>query len=103
MNSLHTIGTKSSKGDFRSRVLAVVRRIPHGSVMTYAAVAADAGSPHAYRAVGSILGKNYNLAIPCHRVIRSDGSPGGYNRGLDQKINLLKSEKTIDQNFTRVK
>jgi O-6-methylguanine DNA methyltransferase len=58
-------------------------------------VAKLAGSPKAYRAVGNILNKNYDPQIPCHRVIRSDGTTGGYNRGSAQKIKILKSEKAI--------
>jgi O-6-methylguanine DNA methyltransferase len=54
-----------------------------------------AGSPKAYRAVGNILNKNYDPKIPCHRVIRVDGSTGGYNRGSAQKIKILKLEKAI--------
>jgi O-6-methylguanine DNA methyltransferase len=66
---------------FRERVLNVVARIPEGHVMTYQQVAAAAGSPRAYRAVGSIMKGNYADEIPCHRVIRSDGKVGEYNRG----------------------
>lgn len=49
--------------------------------MTYQSVAARAGNPKAARAVASIMSANYDEAIPCHRVIRSDGGLGGYNRG----------------------
>jgi O-6-methylguanine DNA methyltransferase len=58
-------------------------------------VAKLAGSPKAYRAVGNILNKNYDPQIPCHRVVRSDGTAGGYNRGSAQKVKILKSEKAI--------
>jgi len=61
--------------------------------MTYNQVAELAGSPMAYRAVGNILNKNYDSGIPCHRVIRSDGSLGGYNRGKKLKARILKKEK----------
>ena len=60
--------------------------------MTYQEVAIEAGSPRAYRVVGSIMSKNYHPSIPCHRVIRSDGQVGNYNRGKSQKITLLKQE-----------
>ncbi len=63
--------------------------------MTYKEVAQKAGQPKAYRAVGNILNKNYDSTIPCHRVIRSDGATGGYNRGTKQKIKLLKMENAI--------
>jgi O-6-methylguanine DNA methyltransferase len=77
---------------FAQQVYNIVRDIPKGSVMTYAQVAARAGSPHACRAVGTALSKNYNAAIPCHRVIRSDGTVGEYNRGTAQKKRLLQQE-----------
>lgn len=80
--------------NFANRVFEVVRNISRGELMTYREVAKAAGSPRAYRAVGNILKKNYNSKIPCHRVIRSDGSLGNYNRGRKIKINLLNQEKT---------
>lgn len=66
--------------------------IPRGETLTYQQVASRAGRPQAYRAVGNILNKNYNRSIPCHRVVRSDGKAGGYNRGAKKKIALLKKE-----------
>ena len=60
--------------------------------MTYGQVAKRAGSPRAARAVGNILNKNYNPAIPCHRVIGAGGKIGGYNRGVPAKIRRLKRE-----------
>jgi O-6-methylguanine DNA methyltransferase len=80
---------------FKSKVLKIVKNIPKGKVMTYKEIARRAGRPRAYRAVGNILSKNYNPKIPCHRVVRSDGSLGGYNRGRDQKRILLKKEGAI--------
>ena len=77
---------------FRQHVRAVVRAIPHGSTMTYTEVAAAAGNPRAARAVGAIMKTNYDQAIPCHRVVRSDGTPGGYNRGAERKRELLQEE-----------
>ncbi|PIT98168.1 MAG: 6-O-methylguanine DNA methyltransferase [Candidatus Andersenbacteria bacterium CG10_big_fil_rev_8_21_14_0_10_54_11] len=77
---------------FRRRVLAVVAAIPRGDVMSYRDVAAAAGSPGAYRAVGSVLKGNFDPAIPCHRVIRSDGKIGKYNRGAERKEQLLRRE-----------
>ena len=77
---------------FKKRVFGVVRDIPSGSVLTYKEVAARIGRPRAYRAVGNVLSKNYNNDIPCHRVIRSDGRVGGYNRGRQRKILLLRRE-----------
>jgi O-6-methylguanine DNA methyltransferase len=79
---------------FRSRVLAAVRSIPRGRVMTYKEVAAAAGRPRAFRAVGSIMKANADPAVPCHRVVRSDLRPGGYNRpgGERTKARRLASE-----------
>lgn len=77
---------------FAKAVYDVVRRIPKGQTMTYKQVARAAGRPKAYRAVGNILNKNYDPNIPCHRVIRSDGSTGGYNRDTGQKQKRLREE-----------
>lgn len=78
---------------FKEKVLEVVRKIPKGKVLTYKEVARRAGSPKASRAVGNILHNNHDPKIPCHRVIRSDGKIGGYNRGVNLKIKRLKEEK----------
>lgn len=86
----------SGTGKFTQKVLDVVGKIPKGKVLTYKEVAKRAGSPKASRAVGTILSKNYNPQIPCHRVIRSDGKVGDYNRGGPKaKLRLLKKEKAI--------
>lgn len=79
---------------FTQVVYDIVRRIPAGQTMTYKEVACATGRPKAYRAVGNILNKNYDPAIPCHRVIRSDGTTGGYNRGARKKRDLLEVEKS---------
>ena len=80
---------------FTQKVYDVVSKIPKGSTLTYKEVAKRAGSSDASRAVGNILNKNYDSTIPCHRVVRSDGKTGGYNRGVDVKIKLLKKEGAI--------
>lgn len=77
---------------FREKVLKVVARIPKGMVMSYKEVARAAGRPRACRVVGSILSKNYNPEIPCHRVVMSSGKINGYNRGIAKKKSLLKRE-----------
>lgn len=74
---------------FAERVRTVVRRIPKGKTMTYAEVAAKAGNPKAARAVGAIMRANYDESIPCHRVVRSDGSFGSYNRGGEARKRIL--------------
>lgn len=85
---------KKSK-TFADKVRDVVRKIPKGKVLTYKEVAKKAGSEKAVRAVGNILSKNFDPNIPCHRVIRSDGGMGGYNRGVKNKIAILKKEGAI--------
>ena len=77
---------------FKEKIFEIVRGIPRGAVLTYEDVAVRVGQPRAYRAVGNVLNKNYDNDIPCHRVIRSDGKIGGYNRGQARKILLLKQE-----------
>jgi O-6-methylguanine DNA methyltransferase len=81
-----------TESKFARKVFEVVKKIPKGKTMTYKIVAARTGSPRGFRAVGNILNKNYDPAIPCHRVIRSDGKLGGYNRGALRKRKILKSE-----------
>lgn len=87
---------------FRARVLAVVRKIPRGSVLSYGEVAKRAGSPRAARAVGSIMRENHNPNIPCHRVIRSDGEIGGYNGGEEMKRALLRAEGYVGEGIDNI-
>ena len=77
---------------FQRRVLAAVRRIPPGRVATYGDIAALAGSPRAWRAVGSIMRECRDPGIPCHRVIASAGGLGGYGSNLQLKRELLRAE-----------
>jgi len=64
--------------------------------MTYKQVAVKAGNPKAARAVANIMAANYDPAVPCHRVIRSDGELGGYNRGgVVAKAALLRAEGVV--------
>jgi len=84
------------KDNFKEKVYQVVKKIPPGQTMSYKEVAEKAGFPGAWRAVGNVLSKNRDYdSIPCHRVIRSDGEVGGYNRGRKKKIALLKKEGAI--------
>lgn len=81
--------------DFAKKVYAIVSKIPKGKTMTYKQVATKAGKPDAARAVGTIMSHNFNPSVPCHRVIRSDGKMGGYNRGgIEQKKLILAEERT---------
>jgi O-6-methylguanine DNA methyltransferase len=79
---------------FKEKVFEVVRKIPKGRTLTYKEVANLAGRPHAFRAVGNVLTTNFDPQIPCHRVIRSDGQSGGYNRGSSKKKQILKAESS---------
>ena len=80
----------------RDKVRAIVAKIPKGKSMTYKEVATKAGNPKAARAVGAIMRSNFNRDIPCHRVVRSNGSLGSYNRGGTlRKRELLKSEGAL--------
>ncbi len=74
---------------FSDRVKEIVKNIPKGSVMTYREVAIEAGNNKAARAVANVMAANYEPSIPCHRVIRSDGQLGGYNRGGEVKKRIL--------------
>lgn len=86
----------TSAKTFKEKVLAVVAKIPRGRTMTYKEVARRAGRPSASRAVGNFMKNNYNPKVPCHRVIRSDGGMGGYNRGgVKAKMALLRREGAI--------
>jgi O-6-methylguanine DNA methyltransferase len=85
----------TKENNFSERVRAVVRKIPAGKTMSYKEVAVAAGKPLAARAVARIMAANYDPDVPCHRVIRSDGSLGGYNRGgIEAKRAILASELT---------
>ena len=82
---------------FQWKVLAVTAKIPLGETRSYAWVAQKTGSPRAVRAVGQALRRNpYPITIPCHRVIKSDGSLGGYAGGSSaKKAKLLEMEQAI--------
>ena len=83
---------KNDNSKFKIKVYDIVKKIPKGKVLSYKEVAKRTGKPKAWRAVGSILKQNRNSQIPCHRVIRSNGKIGGYNKGISKKISLLKKE-----------
>ncbi|MBE9573089.1 MAG: MGMT family protein [Proteobacteria bacterium] len=84
----------SSYTDFEVSVLEETRKIPYGKTKTYADIAKAIGKPKAARAVGNALGKNKTpILIPCHRVVKSDGGPGGFSMGLEWKKKLLKMEE----------
>ena len=86
---------KMFSASFADHVYQIVCQIPKGKTLTYKQVAEMTGHPLAYRAVGNILNKNHDPNIPCHRVVRSDGKPGGYNGGEELKKQKLKKEGAI--------
>jgi methylated-DNA-[protein]-cysteine S-methyltransferase len=90
--------SKLSGTAFQLKVWGYLKGIPKGKVKTYKEVAKAIGKPKAFRAVANAVGKNpYPLKIPCHRVIRSDGTLGGYSGkgGIQQKRELLKLENVF--------
>jgi methylated-DNA-[protein]-cysteine S-methyltransferase len=79
---------------FARRVLEATAQIPYGSVSSYKAMAAAAGSPRGFRAAGNALGANpLPIVVPCHRVLQAGGGLGGYTGGLERKRTLLAVER----------
>lgn len=111
-----TITNRNSQiTNFRRRVIAAVRRIPPGRVATYGDIAARAGSPRAWRAVGNIMRECRDPTVPCHRVIGAGGALGGYGGrpgsprrtpapwgGVQLKRELLRAEG-LDVGMARVR
>lgn len=86
---------------FQRRALTRLRRaVPPGAVITYQALAAAVGAPNAQRAIGTTMAINpVPLYVPCHRVIRSDGTIGHYGGGVGRKLRLLRAEGfRVDRN-----
>lgn len=85
---------------FEEQVYRVVRRIPKGRTRTYRWVAEQLGDPGLARAVGNALSRNpYAPDVPCHRVIKSDGTLGGFAWGLKKKLEMLREEGALPHNF----
>lgn len=81
---------------FQRDVWKATSKIPYGQLRSYGWVAAEIGRPKAARAVGQALGANrIPIIIPCHRVLRSDGSLGGFSAGLNWKTELIDLEKAV--------
>ncbi|MDY6892723.1 MAG: methylated-DNA--[protein]-cysteine S-methyltransferase [Chloroflexota bacterium] len=82
--------------DFQKRVWDTTRGIPYGEVRSYSWVAERIGNPRAYRAVGGALARNpFSIIVPCHRVLTSGGSLGGFSGGVEMKKRLLELEAGI--------
>lgn len=85
----------SGSTDFERSVWKVVRSIPRGQTRSYGWIAKQVGLPKAARAVGNAVGKNpVPIVVPCHRVIRGDGTLGGFGGGIETKKFLLRLEKS---------
>ena len=88
---------------FQEAVWRELRRIPLGETRSYADIAKAVGQPSAVRAVGTANGSNpVAVLVPCHRVIRSDGSLGGYAGGLDRKRKLLEAERALGRGLSGI-
>ena len=89
-----TVETRFAEGsDFEKEVWEALLDVPYGETRSYKWIAEKISRPHAFRAVGNALGKNpIPIIYPCHRVIESDGSIGGYSSGIDIKRRLLEIE-----------
>lgn len=86
------VDLRLSRG-FRRTVLDELRNVGYGSTVSYAALADSAGNPKAVRAVGSACASNpVPIVVPCHRVVRSDGTTGAYRGGPEAKVALLTME-----------
>lgn len=80
--------------DFQRAVWQAIREVPAGRTVSYQDIARAVGKPSAYRAVGTATGRNpVGIAVPCHRIVRSDGGLGGYGGGLDRKEWFLEHER----------
>ena len=81
------------ESDFQRRAYTLLRKVPAGAVITYHGLAATVGQPDSQRAIGNTMASNpIPIFVPCHRVIRSDGTIGNYGGGVDNKIKLLRAE-----------
>jgi methylated-DNA-[protein]-cysteine S-methyltransferase len=93
LRALDAIEVDAGGTAFQRAVWAALRRIAPGTTVSYAELARTIGAPAAVRAVGAANGQNpIAVVVPCHRVIRSDGTLGGYGGGLDRKRWLLAHE-----------
>jgi methylated-DNA-[protein]-cysteine S-methyltransferase len=89
----HPLDLSLVESDFKRRAYVTLRKVPPGAVITYHQLATAIGQPDAQRAVGTTMATNpIPIFVPCHRVIRSDGTIGNYGGGVDNKIKLLRAE-----------
>lgn len=84
---------RSQWSQFENDIADVLWKIPYGGLVTYAQLASSAGHAGAHRAVGNFMAKNpFPVLLPCHRVVRADGTPGGYSGGKEWKAKLASIE-----------
>jgi len=89
----HPVDLSLVESDFQRRAYTYLRKVPAGAVITYQGLAATVGNPDAQRAIGTTMATNpIPIFVPCHRVIKSDGTIGNYGGGVDNKIKLLRAE-----------
>jgi O-6-methylguanine DNA methyltransferase len=89
----HRVDLTLVESDFQRRALTSLRTVPGGAVITYQGLAAAVGHPGSQRAIGTTMASNpVPIFVPCHRVIRSDGSIGNYGGGVENKVKLLRAE-----------
>ena len=97
LDVFNALEVRQPGSEFSQRAWRAMRRIPSGKIITYATLARKAGSPAAVRAAGTACGRNAIAPIiPCHRIIRSDGTLGNYGYGVDKKNWLLRHEGAIE-------
>lgn len=93
LDALEEVSVAQEGGPFYCRAWEEMRRVRAGTVATYAELAEAAGSPHAWRAAGTVCSSNtVPLFVPCHRIVAAHGRLGGYAFGLDVKVALLEHE-----------
>lgn len=89
----HRVDLSLVESDFQRRALISLRTVPAGAVITYQGLAAAVGHPNSQRAIGTTMATNpVPIFVPCHRVIRSDGTIGNYGGGVENKLKLLRAE-----------
>ncbi|MDQ6874884.1 MAG: methylated-DNA--[protein]-cysteine S-methyltransferase [Actinomycetota bacterium] len=94
VDALDRIEVDQAGGEFRTAAWKAMRAVPAGETITYAELAAHAGSPRASQAAGSACSQNrIALIVPCHRIVGTGGGLGGYYYGLDLKSGLLEHER----------
>ncbi len=96
VEAIAAVPVRQRSGEFRMRAWEVLRNVPAGEPITYTEFASRTGSPTAVRAAAAACAQNAAaLFVPCHRVLRSDGSLGGFRYGLELKQRLLDQEAAL--------